>query len=94
MTQPYTIETYLPPEWEGARRHVQTLPHGRTRVIGISKVELAARFQREAAVWETSFAAGSDVPARIAVLFAAIQAWQTPQESIEADFLPPFLRDP
>jgi hypothetical protein len=48
----------------------------------------------EAAAWETSFAAGSDVPERVGALVALIQAWQTPQEIIETAFLPPFLRDP
>jgi hypothetical protein len=93
VTQPYTIESYLPAAWDGARRFVETDDAGRTRVISISKVELAARFQREAAAWETSFAAGSDVPERVADLVALIQAWQTPQEIIETTFLPPFLRD-
>jgi hypothetical protein len=64
------------------------------RVTGIAKVELAARFRHEAMAWETSFAAGSDVPERVAALVALIQARPTPQEIIEAAFLPPFLRDP
>lgn len=93
VTQPYTIESYLPAAWDGARRFVETDEDGRTRVTGIAKVELAARFQREATAWEASFAAGSDVPERVGALVALIQAWQTPQEIIEATFLPPFLRD-
>ena len=93
VTQPYTIEAYLPSSWDSVRRFIETTVDGRTRVIGISKVELAARFQDEAGDWATSFRADSDVAARVAALLALIQDWQTPQELIHVTFLPPFLRD-
>lgn len=94
LTQGYTIEAYLPRDWDGARRFIEIAEDGRVRVTGISKVELAARFQREASDWETSFARDSDLPVRVAALMALIEAWQTPQEVFPATYLPPFLRDP
>jgi energy-coupling factor transporter ATP-binding protein EcfA2 len=93
VTQHYTIESYLPEAWDGKRRFVVTTPEGRTRVIGIDKVDLASRFQREATRWEESFGAETDVPERISNLLAMIQDWQTPQEVIRTTFLPPFLQD-
>jgi hypothetical protein len=93
VTQPYTIESYLPLSWDGARLFVETAAAGRTRVVGISKGELASRFQRESADWDTSFRADSDLVERISGLVAMIQDWQTPQEVIHATFLPPYLRD-
>jgi hypothetical protein len=93
VTRHYTIESCLPPAWDGTRRFVEVTPDGRTRVVGISKVELASRFQREAADWDASFRVDTDVAARVADLVAMIQDWQTPQEVIHATFLPPYLRD-
>jgi energy-coupling factor transporter ATP-binding protein EcfA2 len=93
VTQHYTIESYLPAGWDGTQRFVSTAPEGRTRVIGIDKVDLASRFQREASCWEKSFRADTDVPERISDLLAMIQDWQTPQEIVHTTFLPPFLQD-
>jgi len=91
ITQHYTIESYLPPQWEACRRFVETLENGRTRVAGIGKVELATRFRNEMRNWTSSFRPDTDLPDRIAGLLALIDAWQTPQENIPVDFLPPYL---
>jgi energy-coupling factor transporter ATP-binding protein EcfA2 len=86
VTQLYTIEAYLPQAWEGTRRFVKSGDDGRVRVTGISKVDLATRFQREAVTWEGSFRTGSDIAERIEGLLSLILAWQTPQEIIELTY--------
>ena len=85
----WTVEDYLPPEFIANRLNHDAA--GRTRVIG-SKVDLAARFRREASDWESGFAPGSDLPVRIDDLLHRIAAWQTPQEVITPAFIPPWLR--
>ena len=89
ITEGYTVEDYLPPEFIANRLNHDAA--GRTRVIG-SKVDLAARFRREASDWESGFAPGSDLPVRIDDLLHRIAAWQTPQEVITPAFIPPWLR--
>jgi energy-coupling factor transporter ATP-binding protein EcfA2 len=93
ITQGYTIESYLPAGWEGGKGHVETTENGRTQVVGISKVELAERYARFLLEWDRSFLPGSDAPERVAALLNKIWRWQTPQEDIEPDFLPPYLRE-
>jgi energy-coupling factor transporter ATP-binding protein EcfA2 len=90
ITQGYTIENYLP---ESYRNWLRTDAQGRTKVRGLSKVELASRFRNEQAAWSGSFRADTDLGQRIDGLLDVIEHWQTPQEYIEPAFLPPWLRD-
>jgi hypothetical protein len=92
ITEGYTIESYLPADWPPAVGHI-VKSGGRVRVQGIAKVDLADRFATSPPPWTGSFAVGSDLPDRIARLLGQILAWQTPQELIEAPYLPPFFRD-
>lgn len=91
ITQDYTVESYLPADWLSGRRHLRTDSSGRLSVHGISKVELARRFADESMEWPMSFAKGSDLPSRIAILFDQIALWQSPQEVIAPSHYPPFL---
>ena len=91
ITEGYTIENYLPAAWPLRERHSRTDDAGRTRVVGIGKVELATRFGDAGLDWTASYLGDSDLPNRIAALFSRIKAWQSPQEVITATCLPPFL---
>lgn len=91
VTQHYTIESYLPQAWEKTTSHVRVMPTGRTKVVGVEKVELAAQFTRQFSEWHDSFRADSDLPARIAGLLEKIDEWQTPQEIISLAYIPPFM---
>jgi len=54
---------------------------------------LATKFRREIGLFDESFCAGSDLVEKVAEVLGKIQAWQTPQEDIRPDHLPPYLRE-
>jgi ABC-type branched-subunit amino acid transport system ATPase component len=91
VTERYTIESYLPGSWAPRRTHVIEDHAGRVKITGISKVDFARRFAEEPMAWEESFVTDSDLPSRIAALFARIRQWQSPQEVILPTYLPPWL---
>lgn len=90
ITDPYTIEVYLPMDWEHYRYIVKD-SEGRVRVNGISKVALAERFAKADMTWETSYHNGKDLSQQIETLFKRITAWQSPQEVITPTDIPPFF---
>ncbi|WP_448208665.1 ATP-dependent nuclease [Azospirillum sp. sgz302134] len=88
ITDRYTIEDYLPPAiTRGCLRH----ENGRTRVVGMSKMDLAYRFRLEAVDWDSGVVPGTDLPDRIDRLLVSIVDWQTPQEVIHPPYVPPWL---
>jgi len=93
ITERYTIEAYLPSAWQLTEHHIEHDADGRIRVKGISKIELAAAFAGTGFDWDALEPANSDLGSRITALVAAIEAWQSPNEAIEPNYLPPFLID-
>jgi energy-coupling factor transporter ATP-binding protein EcfA2 len=92
ITQHYTVEAYLPTDWEHCR-HIVEDPQGRLRVTGIRKVELAQRFAKLDMPWEGSYRTNTDLPERIKTLFENITTWQLPQEVITPACLQSCLTD-